>query len=291
MPIRLIVADYSALGEQHTGPWNGPLRYLQAGAEHLLAERGLTVAVERLHVDEAHQDVLQTCVAINKELAQRVRQAIAAGDFPLVLGGTCDVCLGILSGFDHSQTGIIWCDAHGDYNTPETTLSGQFVGMPLAIVTGHCYQQLWAQVGNSTPIPDSRLLLVDARDLDPPEREQVERAAIPIAAVSALRQTGPTTDALASLDALAARVQNIYLHLDIDVLNPQEAPGVNFPAPGGPSVEEMEQAIRTLGQRFHIQAAAMTAYNPDSDQEDKTLRAGLRLLVQLAQSASSASQA
>ncbi len=94
-----------------------------------------------------------------------------------------------------------------------------------------------------------------------------------------------------ALDAFAARVRDIYLHLDIDVLNPEESPGVDFRTPGGPSVQQMEQAIHALGQRFSIQVAALTAYNPDFDQEEKTLRAGLRLLAQIAESAASGSRA
>ena len=75
------------------------------------------------------------------------------------------------------------------------------------------------------------------------------------------------------------------------MLDPQEAPGIDYRTPGGPSVQETGQAIMTIGSRFHIQAAAMTAYNPDLDQEDKTLQAGLRLLVQIAESARSSSRA
>ncbi len=169
--------------------------------------------------------------------------------------------------------------------------SGFFFGMPLAIATGHCYQSLWQQVGNSAPIPDSRVLLLDARNLDPPEREHIARASIPVIAASDMQQPELPAEARARLDAFAARVGSVYLHLDIDVLNPQESPGVDFRTPGGPSVQEMEQAIRALGQRLPIQAAAMTAYNPDFDQEDKTLQAGLRLLVQIAESAAGSSRA
>ena len=86
-----------------------------------------------------------------KRLAPVVRRAIEAGQFPLVLAGGCDASKGILSGFDHGHCGVVWFDAHGDFNTPETTSSGYFDGMSLAVITGHCYQSYWAQIGNSTP--------------------------------------------------------------------------------------------------------------------------------------------
>lgn len=283
--VRLIAASYSFMGPKNQGMASGPLRYLQAGAEQMLAEMGLTVVVERLQLDETYQDRFAECVAINKKLAEAVKQALTSGEFPLVLCGTCDAALGILSGFEHSSTGIVWCDAHGDFNTPETSPSGFFVGMPLAVATGYCYADLWSQIGNSTAVADERVLLIDVRDLDPAERESVERAAIPIVTVQDLLQETPETIARPLLDALASRVQDIYLHLDVDVLRPEDAPGVDFLSQGGPSIDEMERIIDMLGHRFPIRVAALTAYNPDLDREEKTLQAGLRLISQIAQSA------
>ena len=290
MHIRLIPVTYSCMGEEHTGLWNGPHRYMQAGAEQLLTERGFTVTVEHVELDEPHRDIFQAAISINQKLAQAVQHALAAEQFPLVLSGTCDVSLGIVSCLDRSKSGIVWCDAHGDFNTPETSPSGNFVGMPLAVLTGHCYQDLLTQVNDSTPLPDSQVLMVDVRDLDTLERVSVERAAIPVVAVSDL-QSDEQAMASSKLDTFAAHIHDIYLHLDIDVLDPQESPGIDYRTPGGPSVQEMGQAIMTIGSLFHIQAAAITAYNPDLDQEDKTLQAGLHLLVQIAESARSSNRA
>lgn len=285
MKICLIQVPYD-LGRENIGMGNAPQRYLQAGVEQRLKERGFEVRTSGVRRGTPFQDTLSSVAAVNKLLAQEVGQAIEQDEFPLILGGSCNVCLGALSGFDHSQSGIIWFDAHGDFNTPETTISGYFDGMPLAIATGHCYQDLWAQISADDPVADVRTLIVGARDLDPKERALLEGTEVQIAAEEEMRQEGNTTIFTDRLDKLAARVRDIYLHLDIDVLDPQEAPAVNFPTPQGLSGEAVEQALRLIGDRFHIKAASLTAYNPERDQEGKTLQVGLRLINALAESAS-----
>jgi len=287
MHVRLILIPYSLEQEENRGAGASPLRYMQAGIEQALVERGSTVTVERIHQDELHSDPRYASIAVNKKLAQVVKQTLLAGEFPLVVSGMCDVSLGILAGFDHAHTGVVWFDAHGDFNTPETTRSGFFGGMPLAIVTGHCYQDLWARVGNSIPIPETQTLMVGVRDLDPQERVRLEQSAIRVVALEELRQAEQTTEGMFPLDGFASRAQDFYLHLDIDVIDPQEAPGVDYPAAGGPSAQEVEHAIGTIVKHFPIKAAALTAYNPERDQEEKTLQIGLRLLIQLAESARS----
>jgi arginase len=82
----------------------------------------------------------------------RCARAIAAGDFPLVLSGSCVTAPGVLSSIDHSSLGILWIDAHADFNTPSSSVTGFLPGMSLAIVTGHCYGSWWTALGNGTPV-------------------------------------------------------------------------------------------------------------------------------------------
>lgn len=190
---------------------------------------------------------------------------------------------GVLSGFDHRQCGVVWFDEHGDFNTPETTTSGYFDGMSLAVITGHCYQSYWAQIGNSTPIPESSVLMLGVRDLDPAEREHLDHSAIQVVK---WHEGEPQEDVRIALDKLAQRVPEVYLHIDMDSLDPQVAPGVVFdPVPGGLSLEDMEEGIRAVCARFRVRAATLAVFNPDRDQDDKTLRAGLRIIEVLAEAA------
>jgi arginase len=168
-----------------TAQRSGSARLVQAGADRLLAAKGLPVTVERVALaggarDQPWSDQFRASLAVNQPLAPVVRRAVAAGQLPLVLAGSCDVCLGILGGFDHAGCGVVWLDAHGDFNTPATTLTGFFPGMALAVLVGHCYRELWAQIGHSAPISEGAVLLLGVRDLDSAERESLDRSALQV---------------------------------------------------------------------------------------------------------------
>jgi arginase len=138
--------------------------------------------------------------------------------------------------------------------------------MSLAVITGHCYQNFWAQIGNSAPISEAATLMLGVRDLDPPERERLERSAIQVVN---WHEGRPQANVLTSLDELTKRVQEVYLHVDLDALDPQVAPGiVDSPVPGGLSLQDMEGAVRAVAARFRVRAAALTTYNPDLDQDE-----------------------
>lgn len=281
MHICLIQVPYM-IGDDRHGASKGPQRYVQA-AEGRLRAKGVAVTVERLERGKPFRDSTSASIAVNKQLEPVVRQAIAAGRLPLVLAGSCDVSMGILAGFDHTRCGVVWFDAHGDFNTPDSTITGFFAGMSVAVITGHCYQQLWAQIGDSAPISEAATLMLGVRDLDPAERERLEGSAIQV-----VRWHGgkPQADVPACLDELAKRVEEVYLHVDLDAFDPDVAPGiVDDPVPGGLSLQEMEEIIHGVTARFRIRAAALTTYNPELDQDDKTLRAGLRIIELVAEHA------
>jgi len=232
---------------------------------------------------ESFRDSVSASRAVNQQLAHLVRRAVVEGRLPLVLAGSCDSSIGTLTGFDHARCGVIWLDAHGDFNTPNSTISGFFAGMALAVITGHCYQNLWSRIGDSTPIAESATLLLGVRDLDPAERERLQHSAIQVVA---WHNGKPAGDVFVALDTLAARVQEIYLHIDLDAFDPSVAPGiVDFPVPGGLSLVDMERIVRAAVTRFDIRAASLTSFDPDRDHEEKTLRAGLRILEVLAEHA------
>ena len=189
--------------------------------------------------------------------------------------------MGVLAGFEHAGCGVVWIDAHGDFNTPDSTVSGYFAGMSLAVITGHCYSNLWAEVGDNTPITEAATLMLGVRDLDAAERQLLELSAIQVVS---WKEGKPQRDVLASLDALAKRVREIYLHIDMDALAPEAAPGLVMPpVEGGVSLPEMEEIMIAVAGRFRIRAATLATYNPELDRDEKTLRAGLRIMEALAE--------
>jgi arginase len=252
--------------------------------EALLADKGVAVTLAGVERGEPFRDSASASLAVSRRLASVVAEAVAADRLPIVLAGSCDVSKGVLSGFDHSRCGVVWIDAHGDFNTPESTFSGFFAGMSLAVITGHCYQNLWAQIGNSAPAPEEATVLLGVRDLSPvEERDRLERSAIQVVE---WQDGKPQGDVLATLDELQKRVEEVYLHIDLDALDPQVAPGiVDDPVPGGLSLHDMEEIIRAVAARFRVSAATLATYNPELDQDQKTLRAGLRIIELLADGA------
>jgi len=234
-------------------PFHLGLRGEAVGAGPLAILEGLNLPFTLI---EAKPNV----AAVNAALAQAVASHLPA----VILAGNCNSCLGTLAAFDQPP-GIVWFDAHGDFNTPETTVSGALEGMSLAIATGHCHPELMAK-----PVPEENVLLAATRDFDALEEVRLRASKIQIVSLDAFGD---------ALGCLAARVENIYLHLDLDVLDPQISPGVNFSAPGGISAEQLFEAVRRVAATGKLAAAAITNFNPARDVEHKTLHIARTLVA------------
>jgi arginase len=169
-------------------------------------------------------------------VAAAVSEAVRAGRRPVVLSGDCTTSIGTVAGLQRAgvDPAVVWLDAHGDVQTLETTTSGYLGGIPLRLLVGYRPELLAAPLG-LRPVAEERVVLVDARDLDPPEAAYLEAAAI------RRRQVG---------ELAAERLPDgpLYLHLDVDVVDPEELPGLRFPAAGGPGWPAVTEAVaRVLG--------------------------------------------
>ena len=159
--------------------------------------------------------------------------------------------------------------------------------MSLAVITGHCYSSYWAEIGDSTPVAEEAIAMFGVRDLSPQaERDRLERSAIQVVP---WRAREPQGDVIVALDTLAARVRDVYLHVDFDGFAPEVAPGiVDEPVPGGLSLEDGEEIIRAAAERFRIKAATLATFTPERDADGKTLRLGLRIIELLGEWAGAA---
>jgi arginase len=248
MHVCLIQVPYHAGDDRHPSS-AGPQRLLEAGAAERLAAQGHAVTVERTERSAPFRDTASATAAVNKDVADKVRAALATGQLPLVLAGSCVVCQGVLAGFDHRECGTVWLDAHADFNTPDTSESGFFPGMSLAVSTGRCYSDYWAQVGDSAPLRADAIVMLGVRDLSPyRERERLEHSAIEVVG---WQDGKPQRDPAAALEQLATRVRDVYLHIDFDGFAADVAPGVaDEPVPGGFSQEDAEAILRMAADRF-----------------------------------------
>ena len=276
MDVSLVLVPYHA-GDERQASSEGPTRLVEADAVELLARDGIDVSVETIERGAPFRDTASSAAQVNKRLATAVRDACGAGRLPLVLSGSCNSAMGVLAGFEHSRCAAVWLDAHADFNTPDTAASGFFPGMSLAIVTGHCYANYWAQIGDNTPLEEELVALFGVRDLWPEaERERLERSAIEVVP---WRDGEPQRDIAAMIEQLSARAEDVYLHVDFDGFAPEVAPGVvDEPVPGGLTQEQAELIIRQTASCLRLRAVTLATFTPSRDEDSKTLRLGLRLI-------------
>lgn len=191
------------------------------------------------------------------------RVTAAAGNPPVtVVSGDCTTALGTVAGLQRAglDPGVVWFDAHGDVQTLETTASGYLGGLPLRLLAGYRPELIAARLG-LRPVPEHRITLVDARDLDPPEAEYLDRSQIRRCAVDRAADNLPDGP--------------LYLHVDLDVVDPTELPGLRFPAPGGPGAAQVAAALhRVLATGRVVAIGLACTWHPGHGAADR-LRADL----------------
>lgn len=179
-------------------------------------------------------DVWDRLSALYAGLAAAVAAEAGRAGRPVVMSGDCMTALGTMSGLQRAgvQAGIVWFDAHGDVQTLETTTSGYLGGLPLRLLMGYRPELIAARLGLRA-VPEHQVALVDARDLDPPE-------------VSYLAGAQIRRSEVGELDAAGLPGGPLYVHLDLDVIDSGQLPGLRFPAPGGPSPAQVTGALSAL---------------------------------------------
>ncbi|HEY3230759.1 MAG TPA: arginase family protein [Roseiflexaceae bacterium] len=276
MNVTIIGVPY-ALDQPYTGMGKAPDAMLDAGLVQRLEALGCTtILAEMVDIAPSEEPREERLGHLLARLGYEVARARAAGFFPLVLGGDCLTSLGTLAGLlDPAATGIAWFDAHGDFNTPEISLSGYLGGMPLACAVGRGLDDLRARSKLAAPVAERNVALIGARDLDPLEERALAASSVMLVRANAL--DGDTADLDRAIHNLGTLSQ-VYLHVDIDVLDPVEAPGVNFPAAGGLRVVQLQEAVRKVVATGNIRAFALTAVDPEKDIDGRTVSAALDVI-------------
>ena len=266
MRIALFAVPYDS-GRRSVGVGLGPGRLLEAGIANQLRGAGHHVreATVELPHDVSPHEIART-VAIQRELGRAVRDAIAADELPIVLAGNCSTAVGTLAARP-AETIVVWFDAHADFNTADSTVTGMLDGLALSMVTGRALHNMMASVQGFAPVGEDRVVLVGARDLDPAEASALARS--PVARVGADRAASTLGAAVRSLSRPGAHV---YIHLDLDVLEPTLARANRYAAPGGLSPDALVASLEQIVDVAPVHAVAITAYDPIWDASGRTLR-------------------
>jgi arginase len=218
------------------------------------------------------------------ELGRRVEAALREVRVPLTLGGDHSLAIGTLAGsaayFRQSKKrlGLIWMDAHGDFNTAETTPSGNIHGMSCAISCGMGAPELVNLLGFSPKIQPSHCVLIGLRDLDPGERENLLEAGVGVFTMREIDELGMRTVVDRALAQASRGTAGVHLSFDMDVIDPSEAPGTGTPVRGGISYREAHLAMELIADSEQLRALDLVEINPVLDEHNKTASLGVELV-------------
>ncbi|MDX8468324.1 arginase family protein [Mesorhizobium sp. VK23B] len=256
MNISIILASYDS-GHFHGGCGQGPDALISGGLAEALKLAGHDVELRDIGkvVEDEQEREIGTGFAVCNAVSGEVRIALDNGRLPIVLAGNCLTSAGAVAG--EGADAIIWADQHGDLNTPDTSTSGFLDGMALATVLGLCWRRMAAQVPGFKPVDPARCVLVNARDLDPAEKELLEK--LPIIRTECPDWAG----AAAKLKATGA--ERIHMHVDLDVHDPEELQANRYTTPGGPAPEQVRTAMCGLAGPLTIAGLTISAYDPAFD--------------------------
>lgn len=254
----------------------GPIALLDSGLAEHLRSVGNEVDVASVRLSEGLHSETNALVELQGLAVALIRDAIERQARPIILSGNCGTAaLSAMAALDPRSTGIIWFDAHADFNTPETSPSGFLDGMGLAILTGRCWRRLAERFESFQPVLDSQVIQIGVREKDPPEVQLLQESGIkqiPTVALAelpeVLRQLGTNT---------------VYVHVDLDVIDTSEGRANGWACGGGLSLNQLRDALELIGCRASIVAGAVTCYDPAVDADGRIGRAIPRIVELLAQ--------
>jgi len=277
------------LGQTQRGVDMGPgaLRYaglasrLAALGHHVCDTGNITVPIrETLSAERQHHylsAISRTCRAVYEE----GRRAVEEEAVPLFIGGDHSLAIGSIGGVTHSApAGLIWVDAHADFNTPATTLTGNIHGMTLAALLGAGYPEL-VEVGRPGPkLTSNDVVMIGIRDLDPEERTRLGESDVTVYTMRDIDERGMGAVIREALERLEHR-ERLHVSLDMDCLDPQVGPGIGTPSPGGLSYREAQLLMEILADSGRVRALDIVEINPILDRRNQTAAIAVELAASL----------
>jgi len=277
------------LGQAQRGVDMGPaaLRYAELAARltslgYLVRDGGnIAVPVRDTLENEHHLHYLPSIRSVCADAYAAGRLAREEGCIPLFMGGDHTLAIGTIGGVSHDgPVGLIWIDAHGDFNTPETTRTGNIHGMTLAVLLGDGYPEL-VNVGRPGPkLSPEDIIMVGIRDLDPLERVRLQQSGITVYTMRDIDERGISAITREALERLE-HCEHLHVSLDMDVLDPQVAPGVGTDFPGGLTYREAQLLMEIIADAGRVSSLDIVEINPILDQRNQTARIAVELAASL----------
>ena len=280
------------LGQMRRGVDMGPSAMRYAGLIERLENLGYEVEDhgdvdipqrEKVASTETNLKNLQGVIEASTRLAEGVDKIIEDGHFPLVLGGDHSIAIGTLAGVSkhYNNLGVIWYDAHGDLNNGDTSPSGNIHGMPLAVSLGIGHEKLKDIGGYGPKIKPENIVIIGARSLDEGERVLIRERGIKVYTMHEIDRMGMSKVMEEAIEYVSKDTDGVHLSLDLDGLDPAEAPGVGTPVLGGISYRESHLAMEMLEEAKIITSAEFVEVNPILDDKNKTATCAVGLVGSL----------
>jgi arginase len=282
------------LGQSRRGVDMGPSALRGAGLQSSLKKLGVQVEdignlsvkqPEEMPVGEKRAKYLQEIAETCADVAAAAEKSLSEGFLPLVLGGDHSIAAGVAAGVanyfrkDKKQIGYLWLDAHGDMNTPESSPSGNIHGMPLAAIMGYGAPELVDLLGFKPKAEPGNIVIVGARDLDAQERKIVKKSGIHVFTMRDIDERGMREVMADALKYAMDDTAGIAVSLDMDFVDPSDAPGVGTPVRGGVTYREAHLAMEMIADTESMVSLEVVEINPILDEHNRTALLGVELVL------------
>jgi arginase len=282
------------LGQSRRGVDMGPSALRGAGLQTSIKKLGLQVEdignlsvkqPEEMPVGEKRAKYLQEIAETCGDVAAAAEKALSEGFLPLVLGGDHSIAAGVAAGVanyfrrEKKQIGYLWLDAHGDMNTPESSPSGNVHGMPLAAIMGYGAPELVDLLGFKPKAEPGNIVIVGARDLDAQERKIVKKSGIHVFTMRDIDERGMREVMADALKYAMDDTAGVAVSLDMDFVDPSDAPGVGTPVRGGVTYREAHLAMEMIADTESMVSLEVVEINPILDEHNRTALLGVELVL------------
>jgi arginase len=280
--VDLVVVPYDS-GRRGYRMGAGPQALLRDGLVQRLRKGGYDVELVPVETSGDIRDDLSIAFDLATRVARVTRASRSAGRFPLTLSGSCFTTVGAFACVAEESAGVLWLDAHGDLNTPETSESGFLDGMAAATLLGWCHADRTRAIPGHAALAESALMVAGARNFDATERTAMEKSAVTLLSVADVIDPGKR---LAALEAFTAPLSTLYLHVDLDVLDPDRVGRANeFASPNGLSQQQVIDLVQAAAARLRPAGMTLSAYDPTADTDGAVLRAAGEIITAVLRSA------
>lgn len=289
-----IIGVLMDLGADRRGVDMGPSAVRVADLNERLSELGVEVTdagnisvrnPEMMQITDGAAKYLPEITEACQKLADEVEAALDSGSTPIILGGDHSIAIGSVAGLSafhrkrDQNVGVIWFDAHGDMNTPETSPSGNIHGMPFAAILGHGAKELTHISGFAPKVLPEDCVLIGARSVDPDEAVALKASGIRIVTMRELDERGMSAVMDEAMWLASRRTAGFHVTMDMDFVDPDFAPGVGTPVPGGPTYRESHLAMEKIADSGKMLSFELTEVNPVLDISNKTAELGVQLIL------------